>query len=295
MDLRGVYPALLSPFKADGTFDFETLRALVRFQSDKGVHGFYAGGTSSELFSLSLDERKKTMEIVRETAPDKALIVHVGAMNPEDAKELARHAAASGAHAISAIPPFYCKYTWPETAAYYRSLMDASGLKMFLYNIPAFTGVSLAVAQYAELVETGGVAGLKHTSYNLYEMDRLKAVYPEGIVLAGHDEVLCGALAMGAQGCIGTSVNAFPEYYLKIAAYMREERLQAAQKVQSEVNALLQAFMESENFFAATKHIVTLRGIPVGECRPPFQPLSAEKKQRLAAAYRRCEENMAKL
>lgn len=294
MELRGIYPALLSTFRDDFTFDFDKLRQLVRMLVKRNVHGFYAGGSSSELFALTLDERKKAVEITREESGGKPVIVHVGAMSAVDAKELARHAGQCGCQAISAIPPFYCKYTWDETAAYYRSLMDASGLKMFLYNIPAFTGVSLSTAAYKDLLKTGMVAGVKHTCHNLYELERLKNAHPEGIVLSGYDEIFSPSQIMGAEGCIGTSVNAFPEYYQKMAAYLKQANIPAAQKVQTEMNNLLEVFMEV-NFFAAVKHIVSIQGVPTGNCRPPFQPLTPEQKKRLEEAYRKCEKNMASL
>ena len=294
MELRGIYPALLSTFRDDFSFDFDNLRKLVRMLVKRNVHGFYAGGSSSELFALTLEERKKAVEITREEADGKPVIVHVGAMNPEDAKALARHAGECGCQAISAIPPFYCKYTWAETATYYRGLMEASGLKMFLYNIPAFTGVSLSTAGYKELLETGMVAGVKHTCHNLYELERLKNAYPEGIVLSGYDEIFSASQLMGAEGCIGTSVNAFPEYYQKIDGYLKKGDNGSARKVQTEMNNLLEVFMEV-NFFAAVKHIVSFQGVCTGNCRPPFLPLTPEQKMRLEEAYLRCEKNMASL
>ncbi len=295
MDFRGIYPALMSTFGKDGAFDFAVLRKLVARLAGTGVRGFYIGGSSSELFSLTLDERKQIMEVVREEAgTERAVIAHVGAMSVADAKELARHAKASGCDAISAIPPFYGKDSGEETAAYYRGLIDASGLEIFLYNIPAFTGVSLSVKGYREMAAEGGVAGVKHTAYNLYEMDRLKAANPKGTVLYGHDEAVCGALAMGADGAIGTTVNDFPEYYLRIDAYIRAKNLAAARQTQSAMNELLEHFMDL-GYFRSAKHILRYTGIDAGDCRPPVLPLAQEQRKRLEEAYDRCESAMKRI
>lgn len=214
MSLRGIYPALMSTFNRDLSFNFDNLRKLLRRLKEKKVRGFYVGGSSSELFSLTMEERKKIVEVAKEeSGVDCSVIVHVGAMNPVDAQDLARHAAAFGCDAISAIPPFYGNYSWEETAAFYRGLIDASGLDIFLYNIPAFTGVSLKVEQYQELLSTGKIAGVKHTSKDLFELERLKAASPEAIILSGYDEVFCAGQILGADGCIGSSLNVIPEYY----------------------------------------------------------------------------------
>ncbi len=295
MDFRGIYPALMSTFGKDGAFDFAVLKKLVARLAAAGVRGFYVGGSSSELFSLTMDERKKIMALVREEAgAERAVIAHVGAMNVDDAKELARHAKTVGCDAISAIPPFYGKYSWDEMAAYYRSLIDASGLEIFLYNIPAFTGVSLSVKGYREMAAQGGVAGVKHTAYNLYEMDRLKAANPKGTVLYGHDEAVCGALAMGADGAIGTTVNDFPEYYIRIDAYVKAKNLDAARQTQSAMNELLEHFMEI-GYFPSAKHILRYTGIDAGDCRPPVLPLTREQRKRLEDAYDCCESKMKKI
>ena len=285
MDLRGVYPALMSPFKKDGSFDFDVLRKLLRELMKTKIRGFYVGGSSAELFSLTMDERKKVAEVAREEAgSDRSVIAHIGAMNPADAIDLAVHAKKTGCDAISAIPPFYGKYSWEETSAFYKSLIDASGLKIFLYNIPAFTGVNLSIGGYKELLSTGMVAGVKHTSPSLSDLERLKVANPEGIVFAGYDDLLCAAIAMGAEGCIGTGVNAVPDYFLNIFDYMKKGNLAAAQKTQCAMNSLGEA-LNQVGFFKGVKYLLQLKGIDVGACRPPFLPLNAAQKKTVEEAY----------
>ncbi len=292
MGLHGIYPALMTPFRNDSSLDYDSLRLLARRLAATDVRGFYLCGTSGELFALTVAERKRIVETVREEAAGKAAIVHVGAMNAMDARELAKHAGQCGCDAISAIPPFYCKYTRAETFAYYTSLMEASGLKMFLYNIPAFTGVSLDVQFYRDLLATGGVAGVKHTSHNLFELERLRCANPDGVVLSGYDEVFCGAQLMGAGGCIGTTVNAFPELFVKMSTCLKAGDNAAALKVQNVLNSLIDALLNTGSFFACVKHVLSLQGVPAGDCRPPFLPLTDAQKKLVEDAYARCRADM---
>lgn len=294
MSLRGIFPALMSPFNQDYSYNYDNLRIVARNLKNRNVHGFYVGGSSSEMMSLTIEERKRAVEIVKEEAGDRLVIVHVGAMNPVDAQELARHARECDCDAISAIPPFYGKYSWNEISAYYRSLMKASGLKLLLYNIPAFTGVSLQADQYRELVSTGMVAGVKHTSKDLFELERLKSAHPDGVILSGYDEIFCGAQIMGADGCIGSSVNAFPEYYQTMDAHFQSGNNGAAYRVQSELNFLLEVLMKT-GFFPALKHLLCFLGMPVGNCRPPFMEISTEQKREVEKAYLQCDANMKTL
>lgn len=291
MSLQGIFPALMSPFNSDHSYNWDHLRLVVRRLKSKNVHGFYVGGSSAELMSLTIEERTRAVEVVKEEAGDRLVIVHVGAMNPFDAQKLARHARECECDAISAIPPFYGKYSWREISAYYRSLMDASGLKFLLYNIPAFTGVSLQADQYRELLSTGMVAGVKHTSKDLFELERLKSTHPDGVLLSGYDELFCGAQVMGADGCIGSSVNAFPEYYQTIDAHLKSGNNTAAYRVQKELNSLLEV-LAKVGFFPALKHLLCFLDMPVGNCRPPFLEITAEQKKGVEKAYLQCDANM---
>ena len=105
---QGIYPALLTPFKKDGTVNHEALRQLIRMNMDKGVTGFYVCGSTAEAFLLDTATRKELLETVVDEVNGKCkVIAHVGTISQNTAVELAQHAAKCGADAISSIPPFY--------------------------------------------------------------------------------------------------------------------------------------------------------------------------------------------
>ncbi|MDR1534738.1 MAG: dihydrodipicolinate synthase family protein [Planctomycetota bacterium] len=287
MELRGIYPALVSPFNPDLSFNYGALREVVRETKKRGVHGFYVGGSTAETFSLSLDEREKALETVLDAAGDSPVIAHVGTLNPMDLKRLASHAARAGAAAVSSVPPFYFKHGEEEIDAYYQDLVAASeGLKVILYNIPVFTGVTLNKKNCAKLFTAGGVAGIKHTSHNLYDLERLKSAFPEAIMLSGHDEVFCPAQLMGAEGCIGSTLNIMPRRFAEMDALIKAGKYDEAMKVQRRVNDVIDA-MQQFNFFGALKYILELQGFPVGDTRRPLLPLSDENKKMVGELYRK--------
>ncbi len=286
MELAGIYPALVSPFKPDLSFNYDILRRLVAETKKKGLTGFYVCGSTAETFSLSVEEREKALEVVLEEAGGLPVIAHIGTLNPMDLKRLAKHAARAGAAAVSSVPPFYFKHSEAEIDAYYKDIIEASGLKVVLYNIPMFTGVTLNKRNTAKLFATGGVAGIKHTSHNLYDLERLKQAYPGATMLAGHDEVFCPARIMGADGCIGSTLNIMPSQFAEMDKLIRAGKYAEAMKIQHRVNEVIDA-MQQYNFFAALKHILELQGIPAGEVRRPLLPLSPEEKKGVEGIYRK--------
>ena len=123
-NLKGIIPALLTPFTDDNRVNHPVLRELVRLNLEKGVCAFYVGGSTAETFLLSAAERKAVLEtVIDETAGRCGVIAHVGAISQDTAIDLAAHAAKAGADAISAIPPFYYPFTFQEIKSYYYGIV----------------------------------------------------------------------------------------------------------------------------------------------------------------------------
>ena len=112
---HGIYAALVTPYTKDGAVNYDELQKLVRHLISQGIDGFYVGGSTAETFLLSSEERKKTLEaVVEANAGEKKVICHVGAISTNEAIDYAQHAEKAGANAVSAISPFYYKFSKSE-------------------------------------------------------------------------------------------------------------------------------------------------------------------------------------
>jgi N-acetylneuraminate lyase len=274
----GIYAALPSPFDADGALDRAALVSLVGKLLDRGVEGFYVGGSTGECFLLDEAEREAALEAVVKAAAGRApVIAHVGALSTAAAVRLARHAASRGVAAVSATPPFYFTYGLDEIGAYYADIAQASGLPVLVYNIPAFSGRNFGADGLDRLLSIPGVAGLKHTSMNLHELERIRSRHPDKLLLSGYDEVFLPALSMGSDGMIGSTVNLMPELFLGIRAAFKAGDMARAGALQAKVNAAVEV-LAAVPFFPALKCALASAGSPCGECRKPFLPLGEEAK-----------------
>lgn len=280
VNLNKIFSALIVPTNADQSINYEVLKKLVHLQMQDGVEGFYCCGSSGEGLLLTTDERKKVLETVLDACEKKVpVIAHVGTIRTEDAKELARHAKAAGADAISMIPPYYYHFTMDEILSYYEDILHAvPGFPGIIYNIPQFTGVEFNKQNAGRLLDNPDIIGIKHTSQNLYAMERMHSAYPEKLIFNGFDEQFLGALSMSATATIGTTVNLFAELFLKVRnLYLNGKNAEALQ-VQQEINKRVEA-MVSVGIFNAVKYAYTLKGIDCGSCRSPFKPLTDEQKE----------------
>lgn len=281
MKLRsGMYAAQLVPYAADGSVKEKEFAAMVdRNIAVAGMDGLYVGGSTGENFLSDTKSKRRVFEIAAEVARGRvSLIAQVGSLNMREAEELARLSASLGYDAVSAVTPYYYKFSFAETRAYYIRLAEAAGLPMLVYSIPALTGTSFDIEQSRKLYEHPLIAGFKYTSGDLFTMERLISAFPDKVVFSGYDELLLCGRALGAYGAIGSTYNIFGRHARKIWDAVSEGRIADARVLQGALNGAIQELL-ALGLYQGLKEIISLSGIDVGEPLPPFVPLTAEGRE----------------
>lgn len=213
----GVVPALLTPFSKDNKINENELKRLVRINLKKGVHGFYVGGSTAEAFLLSNEERKQILECVISEVLGKCFVIaHIGCISTDSSIELAKHAQESGADAVSSIAPFYYGFTPDEINCHYDMIAKSVDIPVIIYNAPAFSGVTLGLDMITGYINDKRFLGIKHTSKDFYQLERIKKISKDFIVFNGYDEVFLAGIAMGANGGIGSTYNLMAEKFIDI-------------------------------------------------------------------------------
>ncbi len=286
-NLKGIFPALLTPFTKDNRINEKSLQKLITMNLDKGVDGFYVGGSTSEAFLLSLEERKYILDIVTQEVKGKCTIIaHIGCISTDQAIELGQYAEKIGVDAISSIPPFYYNFSFAEIKSYYFDIVNQVNLPMIIYNFPAFSGVTLNSDNVKEFLEDHRIIGIKHTSNDLYSLERFKQIDKRVVVYNGYDEMFLAGLAMGADGGIGSTYNFMAEKFIKIKERFEAGDLETARQTQTEANEIIQLLIKV-GVFPGEKEILTMMGIDFGDCRRPFRKLSTEDRELLKLALRK--------
>lgn len=285
MNIQGIIPALVTPFNEDYSVNYQALRVLVNQLIEQGVGGFYVCGSTAECFLLSDAERMKIMEVVTEETNGRVpVIAHVGNISADTAVMYAKHAAECGVSAVSSVPPFYYKFSLDEIGDYYARISDAVDLPLIVYSIPAFSGVAVTADNLDRITGRCNAAGLKYTSYDLFELDKIHRKYPELMLFNGHDEVYLNALPIGLTGAIGSTFNVMPKRYMSIQNAYENGDMKKASALQAETNEIIQTLIKT-GVNQGVKYLLTKKGIPCGNCRVPFAVLDEEKKQLLDNVY----------
>ncbi|WP_347113824.1 N-acetylneuraminate lyase [Leclercia sp. S52] len=273
--LKGVMPALLTPFNDQQQLDTQSLRQLVRFNIAQGMDGLYVGGSTGEAFVQSIAERQEVLEIVAEEAKGKlTLIAHVGTVSTHESQQLARAASRFGYDAVSAVTPFYYPFSFEEHCDHYRGIIDsAEGLPMVVYNIPALSGVKLSLDQINTLVTLPGVGALKQTSGDLFQMEQIRRAHPDLVLYNGYDEIFASGLLAGADGGIGSTYNIMGWRYQGIVKALKEGDIATAQALQTKCNEVIDLLIKV-GVFRGLKTVLHYMGvIEVPLCRKPFAPV----------------------
>ncbi len=276
---KDVIPALLTPFVGRDV-DEKALRDLVEINISKGVSGFYVCGSTGEAFMLSLELRKKVLEIVADQVQERVkIIAQIGSIGTDLTIELGKHAiAVKGVTGISSIPPFYYKFSEDEILSFYQDLADELGTPLIPYNFPKLSGVTLTPDLMRRLRESKAISGLKFTSENFYDLDLIKRSFPDLPVYNGFDELYLAGLAMGVDGAIGSTFNFMAEKFVKITKLFEDGQIEEARSTQGEANDVIAGLLKVRCFMAAEKYMMDLIGIPFGDPCRPFLPLNDDEK-----------------
>lgn len=275
---KGLFPALITPYDQHGRVDEQALRTLVRHLLKRNVDGFYVGGSTGEGFLQTAEERKRVLEVaVDEIAGAVPVIAHVGTMDTKTAEELAAFAEQVGANAVSAVTPFYYKHALPELKQHYMDIANASELPLIVYHFPALTGVSVPVDFYAELSQHERIVGVKFTSKDLFEMERLMDECGRTFaVFNGHDECLLAAMAVGADAAIGSTYHMMPDTYRELMLAFRRGDLETARFKQAEANRVIAEMLKYDTI-AFIREVLRLQGVDTGHSRRPMQRLDEDE------------------
>lgn len=283
--LRGVFCALNAIYDENDNVDTEKMKQLVKVYKDRGVKGVYVCGSTGEGFLLSMDERKKVVEAVKEAAGDDfTIIVHVGCASTKESIELAKHCEQVGVDAVSAVPCVY--YHLPEASVlmHWNAIVDSTDLPFIIYNIPQLTGFNLTPELLGELSKNEKIVGVKNSAEPVYLMERYRqAAGDDFVIFNGSDEQFVGGRLMGADSGIGGTYGCMPELFVELDKLVNNNEIEKAKALQFKINECIFALLSCKSLYGAAKQVMTIRfGIDCGQPRSPFLPVTAEEAKPVA-------------
>lgn len=283
MKLEGIYTPLVTPMRADGSFDLEALADLVERLVAAGVHGLISGGSTGENYAETVEERLELARFITERAHGRLpVIVGTGAMRTPDSIALAEGARAMGADAILLGTPPYSVPTEAENAANALEIDRAAGLPVILYNYPGRMGVSMG-REFLDIVSASkNIIGIKESSGDVNRIHTLSCDYPHIQLSCGMDDQALEFFAWGARSWICAGSNFLPEAHVALyeACAVRGD-FARGRKIMAAMMPLMAVLEQGGKFIQCVKHGVEVSGLRAGPMRPPLQGLNDEEKAQL--------------
>ncbi len=282
MNLSGVFPALTTPFAADGSVSVEDIKHNIRKYNATGIAGYVAIGSTGESVLLSRKEIEIVFMAVKETAaPGKVLIAGTGTESTAETIDRTKRAGEIGYHFALVKTPYYYKpaYKSENYIAHYRRVADASPIPVLLYSVPQFTGVSLEAAEVAALSQHPNIVGIKESSGIVQRVAEMLAAAPSSFrIMTGSASMMFPSAVLGACGAILALASALPELSVAVFEAARSGNLEKARELQPAIQEASKLIVV-QGGIPGVKYAMDLGGYKGGLPRLPLLPVADEQKQ----------------
>ena len=273
--LKGLGTALITPFKADGSVDYDALAQLLDTQLTGFVDYIVVLGTTGEAATMTAKEKREVREfIVKYVNGRIPLVLGVGGNNTQQViSDLhAMHdVLILDFTAILSVCPYYNKPNQEGLYQHFCAVAEASSVPVILYNVPGRTGVNLLPETVLRIYEAhpDKIVGIKEASGNVEQIKHLIELAKDKLlVISGDDGIACEIMEAGGAGLISVASNAFPEDFYDIV----HKKDQAKQAQYDEMVKLL--FKEGNP--VGIKAVLAQKGIIHNYLRLPLVPASEE-------------------
>lgn len=277
----GAIVAAVTPFK-NQKLDEPAFAKLVKWWKKDGATGVVIGGTTGESATLNKEEIVTMVEIAREAAGKKFLIITgAGSNDTRKAVKLCELGASLKADAVLATTPYYNRPTQAGLVEHYKTLSKV-GVPVILYNVPTRTGCDLLPETVAKIAQFKNIAGIKEASGNPVRALKIRQLVDrqDFAILSGEDNLVYFVLASGGVGVISASANLIPKVFADICNLWFGGKIDESRDVQMKYLPVVEALFFETNPIPV-KTALALQGKIREEFRLPLVKMGDANKEKL--------------
>ncbi len=230
---QGIYPALTTKFTSDDKLDFPLFEKNLKAQLDAGVEGVILGGTLGEASVLSNDEKFELVRFTVEKVAGKVpVVMNIAEGSTREALKQAAEAEKNGASGLMMLPPMRYKSDHRETVTYFKTVAQATGLPIMIYNNPVDYKIEVTLDMFAELAEVKNIQAVKESTRDVSNVTRMINRFGDRFkILCGVDTITMEELMLGASGVVAGLVCAFPKETVAIYKLTKAGKIEEALKI----------------------------------------------------------------
>jgi 4-hydroxy-tetrahydrodipicolinate synthase len=277
--------AVVTPMRSDGGLDLDGLQDVVAYLLDRGHDGVVVNGTTGESATTSDAEKDQVLRAALEAAGDRGRVVAgVGSNDTAHTVHLARTAAASGAHGLLVVTPYYNRPTQAGLAAHFTAVADAVDVPVMLYDVPARTGTTIATETVLRLADHPRIVAIKDAKGDLWAATQVLS-RTDLLWFSGDDVLTFAHLTQGATGYVGVATHVAGREYAALLAAVDEGDLATAVAIHRSLVPVVDAVMNTSQGAIMAKAALTELGV-IGSAavRLPLLESPPEHLDKLRAA-----------
>jgi len=280
--------AIVTPFHADGSINYDKLEELIDFHCNNGTDSIVICGTTGESATMTEAEHieciKKAVEFTKGRIP---VVAGTGSNATYTAIELSKEAEAAGADGLLIVTPYYNKCTQAGLAAHYTAIAKEVKTPIIMYSVASRTGVNIAPETVASLVKNvDNIVGVKEASGNISQIAKIMNLTDGKVDLySGNDDQIVPIMSLGGIGVISVLANVAPKETHDICAKYLAGDVKGSAELQLKALPLVDALFSEVNPIPVKK-AMQLMGHEVGPLRMPLTELTEGNTEKLAKAMK---------
>ena len=278
--------AMVTPFNADGSVNYEKAADLAEWLINNGSDGFVVAGSTGEAATMSAEEKLELFRVVVNRINKRVpIIAGTGSNNTADSVKMTKMAEAMGVDGALIVGPYYNKPTQEGFYQHFAAVAQSTGLPIIVYNVPGRTASNISPAIVARLAaDFENIVAIKEAAGNVAQVAELYSVLPEEFTIySGDDGLILPFMSVGATGLISVLSNIGGGILQDVMQAYEDGRVREAAKLNARMVPLANAMFIETNPIPVKAAVTLVTGIDAGQPRLPLTPMEPANKAKMVA------------
>lgn len=279
----GTGVAIVTPFRNDGSVDFNSFRSQINHLIDGKVEYILVLGTTGESVTLTKEEKNAVINFAIDTIDKRVpLVVGIGGNNTQAVIDSIKETDFTSIDAVLSVAPYYNKPTQEGLYEHYRNIASVCPIPIILYNVPSRTSSNLTAETTVKLAKNvKNIIAIKEASGNFGQIMGIIENKPDDfIIISGDDALTMPMISAGAKGVISVVANAYPNEYSDMVRFALDNKFEEARKLHYKLLSFIDLLFE-ENNPGGIKAALDVMGLVPNNLRLPLTPVSKDLYQKI--------------
>jgi len=241
MELKGLFTAIVTPFKSDGSLDKDALRKMIEFQVRHNVAGIVPCTVTGESATLSYNEHDWVIELTVKYVNKRILVLaSTGSNCTQEAIRLSQHAQKAGSDAVFLVNPYLNIPTQKGLYLHFKTIAEKIDLPCILFNLKTQTNVNLETATLIRLAnECSNIIGICEVDSGIAQAKEILAnKAPSLKLLTGKDDQAIDIIRLGGDGLVSVAANIVPDQMQRMIRSAFNQKYHTAESIREKLSDL---------------------------------------------------------